>query len=239
MRLNFINDSLLEFEPEEIGLTLLNHFNTDGEERWSLHNFMMQAVSHLGKNSKQKVIIESLIEGWTWLEREGLLIPSFSFGRVERDWVSVSPRGRKLLRNSNLKEYLASSYLPIASLDPTLAEKVRPLFIRGDYDIAVFQAFKEIEIRVRKSGDYPDTLVGVVLMNQAFSPENGKLNIFQVKSEKIACHNLFSGAIGLFKNPTSHRDVPIKVLEASDLIHFANYLLRLVDKASEKTLSDI
>ena len=42
--------------------------------------------------------------------------------------------------------------------------------------------------------------------------------------------DLFSGAIGLFKNPVSHRDIDgIKPQEAVDYILVANCLLKMVD----------
>jgi hypothetical protein len=65
-------------------------------------------------------------------------------------------------------------------LQPTLAEKVLPQFLRGDHDVGVFQAFKEIEVAVRKAANakgagYPDDLVGTTLMRRAFHPESGPL----------------------------------------------------------------
>jgi len=51
---------------------------------------------------------------------------------------------------------------------------VKPLFVRGDYDTAVFRAFKEVEIRVRKKAGYDNDEYGRELMVHAFGP-NGPL----------------------------------------------------------------
>ena len=36
--------------------------------------------------------------------------------------------------------------------------------VTGDFDTAVFEAFKKVEIEVRRKGGYPDTAIGVSLM---------------------------------------------------------------------------
>ena len=104
------------------------------------------------------------------------------------------------------------------------------LFLRGDYDTAISQAFKEVEIAVRKVGDYADTDRGVDLMRKAFHVPNGKLTDFnQQQAEKQARSNLFAGAIGSYKNPGSHRDVDVAAEEAAEMILLASHLLGIVD----------
>jgi hypothetical protein len=41
---------------------------------------------------------------------------------------------------------------------------------------------------------------------------------------------LFAGALGTFKNPSSHRDIEFSdPKEAADIIHIANELLRIIE----------
>jgi hypothetical protein len=81
----------------------------------------------------------------------------------------------------------------------------------------------------------PSTALGTQLMFDAFKVPDGPLCApGQPKSEQEAMRTLFVGAVGHFKNPSSHRDVEIGAREASELIHFANYLLRLVEFPSAR-----
>lgn len=126
--------------------------------------------------------------------------------------------------------------LPSDLLPTLFAEKVVPLFRRGDHDVAVFQAFKEVEVAVRtaaiaKGAGYPDSEVGTTLMRKAFHPETGPLaDKALVAAEREAEMHLFAAAIGHAKNPTSHRDVAISAVEAARLIVFASYLLEIVER---------
>jgi uncharacterized protein (TIGR02391 family) len=54
-----------------------------------------------------------------------------------------------------------------------LVRYVKPLFARGDYDTAVFRAFKEVETRVRKKSGFKSDY-GRKLMLKAFG-ETGPL----------------------------------------------------------------
>jgi uncharacterized protein (TIGR02391 family) len=113
-----------------------------------------------------------------------------------------------------------------------LASKAKPSFLRGDYDSAVFQAFKEVEVRVRKLSAAASSDLGVKLMRKAFNADIGPLtDQTEERSEKEAVGNLFAGAIGLFKNPTSHRDVNFDdPAEVAELIMLADLLIRIAER---------
>ena len=69
-------------------------------------------------------------------------------------------------------------------------------------------------------------------MRKAFHPDEGTLaDLSRPKAEREATAHLFAGAIGLFKNPSSHREVNWEDPgECAELIYLANHLLRMVEK---------
>ncbi len=228
-------ETLLRLQPEEVGALLLSYLVRLREFRVNRYNIIGRGSFRLAGYAESqtetiKAVADILSEGWAWLEREGLVAPDPD--QTGRDSVFVTRRGEQLAAQTDPGTYLRGQLLPAQRLDPVLAEKVSHLFLRGDYDSAVFQAFKEVEVRVRKAAGMPNTSLGTQLMFDAFKLPDGPLcAVAQPKSEQEAMRNLFAGAVGLFKNPSSHRDVEIEAHEASELIQFANYLLRLVDSA--------
>jgi uncharacterized protein (TIGR02391 family) len=122
-----------------------------------------------------------------------------------------------------------TTLLRLDRLDSGLAAKVGPLLLRAEFEQAVFQAYKEVEVRVRKKAGLAEDLVGVALMRTAFQPERGPLTDRTiVAAEREARLALFVGAIGSFKNPPSHREFAVSADAATELIYLANYLLRIV-----------
>ena len=116
---------------------------------------------------------------------------------------------------------------------PAISPKVESFFSQGAYDTAVFEAFKQVEIAVRKAGGYAEADIGTKLMRKAFNVKNGDLvDENQGKAEREARFFLFAGAIGAYKNPGSHRDVEITAEEAIEMIALASLLLRIVDSRS-------
>ena len=105
-----------------------------------------------------------------------------------------------------------------------------PMFMRGDYDVSVFQAFKDVEIAVRKAAGLSDSDIGRKLMQAAFRPDGGPLTIAGDKGEQVGLMDLFSGAIGCCKNPASHRSPGFNHIEAAQLITFASFLLNQLEE---------
>jgi len=224
---------VLQMEPEELAVPLLDYLcqceKSDSSGLLNRYNFMLPGNLYEYSAGKYDEVTKAMTEAWVWLEREGLIAPSPSQGD---DWIFITRRGQKFRHTPDVRSYRAAALLPDKTLDPKLASKVRPAFLRGDYDTAVFEAFKEVEVRVRILSGANKTDLGVNLMRKAFHPENGLLtDSAQVASERQAISDLFAGAIGSFKNPGSHHDVNFDdPAEVAELIMFADQLIRIAER---------
>ena len=150
----------------------------------------------------------------------------------------VTRRGKKIETLEDYEDYRKADLLRKHQLHPIIADKVWRIFAQGDYDAAVSVAFKHVEIAVRKAGSYEAKDYGVPLMRKAFDDNDGNLtDPEQEPAEKKAKAHLFAGAIGLYKNPSSHREVEFAPEEAAEIIIIASHLLRIVDSCAERTFN--
>lgn len=219
---------LLALEPEELAGVLLQHINGLSLQDQNRHNaFNGETIVRGYPRQDHEKIKRALMEAWVWLEREGLLAPRPG---NDRDWIYVTRRGQRLIESGDFESYRRASMLPKDQIHPVIVQKVYNAFLRGDYDVAVFQAFKEVEIAVRTAGSFAPTDLGPPLMRRAFAVQSGPLtDTNQIPAEQQALSDLFAGAIGYCKNPQSHRNLPLEPAEAVELILLASYLLRTVD----------
>jgi len=221
-------ETALDMEPEELAPFVLKHLKKIGNI--NRNNYTSDKSVGIREYAREHLeeFQKRLIEAFIWLEREMFIAPKPG---TMGEWRFITRRGEKVLQDEDFTAYVKGSLLPSETLHPILARKVKPLFLRGDYDTAIFQAFKAVEVQVRKKGRYANSDIGVSLMRKAFHPKTGSLTNTQLEdSEKQAMSDLFAGAIGLFKNPVSHRFIDtISPEDAADLIRFANFLLKMLE----------
>lgn len=229
-------ETALQLEPEELAVYVLEalcRFEERENNPGMLHrgNFTLQSgeMAEYAGLEDYKEVAKAVIEAWVWLEREGLIAPRPG---ETGEGIFITRRGWKFRESGDVGKFKAANLLPAETLDPTLASKVRPAFLRGDYDTAVLLAFKEVEIRVRKSGGYSAKDIGTKLMRKAFHIDTGNLtDTEQVESEEEGIGHLFAGAIAAFKNPGSHRDINIEdPVEVVELIAFADLLIKIAER---------
>ena len=221
-------ETALDMEPEELAPFVLKHLKTI--KNINRYNYTLESSGGLQEYAGEyiKEFQKRLMEAFIWLEREMFLAPKPD---NQGEWRFITRKGERLLHEEDFSANLKSSLLPSENLHPILIRKVKPLFLRGDYDTAIFQAFKAVEVMVRDKGGYVKSDIGVALMRKAFHPQTGKLtNTQSIEAERQAMSDLFAGAIGLFKNPGSHRNIEgISAEEAADYIRVANCLLKMID----------
>lgn len=246
-------DHLLSLQPEELaGSLLISLISLDRSDR--IDPFAIISIEPLRRyvppqpSGRERYLAEhndqilfALMESWQWLEREGFVAPrptNLSEGTSVSGGVTyyfVTRRGKTIETLEAFESYRKGNLLPKHQLHSTIAQKVWSLFLRGDYDTAVFQAFKQVEIAVREAAEYErKEAYGTRLMREAFG-KNGPLKDTEQfgDEESDVRSDLFAGAIACYKNPGSHQNVLITAEEAAEVIIFASHPLRIVDSRRE------
>jgi uncharacterized protein (TIGR02391 family) len=223
--------ALLRLEPEELGGILLELAPKVAQNGlFSGGSFVpdYQPVPVPSWQHHRRGVSLAVAEAMGWLVSQGLIMRDPA---QPGSFFVLTRRGQSLKNRIDVEAYRKGGVLPIQLLQPELAEKVHHLFVRGDHDVAVFQAFKTLEVAVRKAGGYDNTVIGKRLVTRAFNPDDGPLRDSEAtQDEREAEMALFVGAIGHCKNPASHRDVDLEREEAARLIVFASHLLAIVEE---------
>ncbi|MDN2580407.1 TIGR02391 family protein [Aquibium sp. ELW1220] len=230
---------IVQLEPEELAARLLFLISERLARGDRPHVHLGNILNEFDRSTPSSVMSlniprademkTAVVEAWAWLEAQGLLIPASNSGGD--GWRVPSRRAQKIADMTAFRQFQVSRYLAKEILHPRIADKVWSSFLRGEFDVAVFQAMKGVEVYVREASGMGADKVGVVLMQEAFKEDGGPLaDMAAERGERRARMQLFCGAIGSYKNAGSHREVNLEsATEATELILLANHLMRIVD----------
>lgn len=220
---------MLDLEPEELAGAVLAAMIKSGNQRFSRHGVMValrEATPPIFALDVARQLPAALMEAWVWLEAQGLLVPV----PLDQHWQTLSRRAKTITTPAAFDAFRGASGFPRNLLHPAIEKEAWASFNRGRFDTAVFEAFREVEIAVREAAGFDQHEHGVPMIRRAFHKETGPLTDRAVDdAEKEAMSGLFAGAVGLFKNPSSHRHVGRDdAAEAGELLMLASHLLRIV-----------
>ena len=208
---------------------LLESFRDDRGSNWQ--NWPLESQQY--GTARDVEVFAALAEGWAWLITHGLVV--WDAKQSSANAVRVSRLGHETL-DKGLTHLAAAERLGVRTLHPRIGERVEQQFLLGEYEQAVFIATKEVEVRVRDLGGFSNSLLGTDLMAKAFSPKGpGPLaDATADPGEQVAMMELFRGAIGMFKNPSSHRPVSYEdVTMASEVVLVATSSIAYSTKSKQ------
>lgn len=201
-----------------IALLVLEAFGVSG---WNVDSFFKESARAYPVY-RQQGVADRVAVGWAWLEAHGLIRPN-----PEQ---SSSPNARRVTRAGRgvLKGGLGR--LRLAAF-VALRERSRSGsgLLRAGQRLGADLELAKQELAPGLSAES----IGVGLMAAAFNPKApGPLADPAAEwGEQEAGMALFRGAIGTFKNPSSHRAVDYDdPILASDVVPLADLLMRLLDQ---------
>lgn len=220
---------VVAMQPSELAGYVLEVLMSSDRSLWNRRNFCMHATREYvePQMSGNEAVGVACSCAWAWLEANGLIA---RHPEQDNEWYVPTPRGTAFRNHQDLQQYLTNDQLPEVFLHAELVAHVRPLFFQGRLETAVFEAYKTLEVSIRSAASLGNDLVGVPLASRAFNPDSGPLtDLAAERGERVALMNLMTGAMGSYKNSTSHRRIELLVDEARDMIMLASHLLKIVD----------
>jgi uncharacterized protein (TIGR02391 family) len=220
-------DEVVDLPIDDLALRVL--LDARDNDEWNWRNWVLLAEqAYRGRPDA----VQALIEAWSWLLNRGLVVRNVK--ETASEAILVSRQGHEALKRG-LPWLRAVQRLDVQMV-PELEARARPQFLRGDFEAAAFMAMKEVEVQTRVLSGLDAGLLGTKLIQEAFRPPKNDVDaggpLFRSdvdRGEAVAIMELFKGAIGMFKNPTSHRRIDFDdPTEAAEVILLADLLMRLL-----------
>ena len=115
-----------------------------------------------------------------------------------------------------------------------LHRAVTDLIDSGSNEEAVLQAFKFLDNYMQKLLSVsPHKLYGEELINYAFSPNSGVLQLGTHQNEQVGLRNFFSGANALLRNPSAHRFIHYDDFDAAAIVAMVTMMTNLISKLAK------
>jgi hypothetical protein len=208
------------------------------------HQSAAEVINHAAMHGnlpfKEKRELEKRLErnfrrAFDTLERSELIEPASGINGTN-GFVVLTPEGQKAAECPVDFELVRTrKRLVPEMLHQKLRGKPYADFANGDPTAAIAEAFKILDIEVQNAGNMPN-LFGQNLMLEAFEHAKGPLTD-QSESEVMrkALPRLFAGAVGRFRNPSTHTHRTFPDLhEAIEELMIASRLLRILDEPGRK-----
>ncbi|WP_080663993.1 TIGR02391 family protein [Bradyrhizobium elkanii] len=214
--------------PEQVGVAIVLHMQVQ-RGKFSPHNFQTDVNHWYGNQGSPPWLMQRMSEGMQWAQQMLLAVPDL--GQPAGAWYILSRAGAEFDPGTDIERLNLERLLPEFLLHPTIKDSSVEIFKIGRYDAAVFEAFKIVESEIRDAAGQPAEAHGMAMVAKAFNAENGPLTLpSDPAGERQAMQQFMAGAVGVFKNPRSHRAVDLAdPKEAAEMLIIASHVLRIID----------
>jgi uncharacterized protein (TIGR02391 family) len=187
-----------------------------------------------GKVGKQRLDVAGPDSGLIYITESGrrALEVAETAQRPQRDaqeaWVEVARLKRR--------PQIAERSLPSLIADDDLRGRCEDLLAAdAHHDRVIREACVILEDRVRKAIGVSKDVVGVSLMQRAFSPNNDLLRLSENDKEQTGAMNIYSGVMAYFRNAAGHHLIDTySQEEALRFVVFVDLLLGMVGRVSDQ-----